>query len=105
MQRVFNGLAHRLMNAVGHQRIEARTFVDFVEVWNRFPFVQLPFSVAAFHRWAIFVIEGSFNQVTGRHDIFQALLILDANSVAAEIISDANRSDIHFALRENLIVG
>ncbi len=35
VQRVFDRLAERLVDAVGQQRVEAGAFVDFVEVRHR----------------------------------------------------------------------
>ena len=47
VQRVFDRLAHRLVNAIGHQPVEPGALVDFVEVRQRLAFVQHALAVAA----------------------------------------------------------
>ena len=44
-----------------------------------------------------------FGQVGGRRHVLQALLILDADRIAAELVRDAHGRDVHLALLENLI--
>ena len=105
MQRVFDRLAHRLVDAVGHQAVEAGAFVDFVEMDDRLAFEQHPLAVAALDRRTVGVVQHAFDQVAGRQQVLQALLILNADQVAAEIVGDAHGGDVHFALGENLLVG
>ena len=47
VQRVFDRLAHRLVDAIGHQAVEPGAFVDFVEVRQRLAVVQHALAVAA----------------------------------------------------------
>ncbi len=50
------------------------------------------------------LLSSPSTKIGSRRQIFQALLILDADGVAAELIGDAQRGDIHAALIENLCV-
>ena len=57
------------------------------------------------HRRTVHIIQQALGQVRRRRQVLQALLILDADGVAAEIVGDAQRGDVHLALFENLGVG
>ncbi len=51
------------------------------------------------------VVERAFDQIAGRQQVLQALLVLDADRVAAEIVGDAHGGDVHLALQQDLVVG
>ena len=56
-------------------------------------------------RRAIGVVERAFDQIAGRQQVLQALLVLDADQVAAEVVGDPHGGDVHLALLEDLRVG
>ena len=60
---------------------------------------------ARLHRRTIHVVQQPFDQIRCRHQVLQALLILNADRVAAEIVRDAHRGDVHLALHQDLLVG
>ena len=105
VQGVFDRLAHRLVDAVGHQAVQAGALVDFVEMQHRLALEEDSLAVAAFDRRAVGVVERAFDQIAGRQQVLQPLLILDADHVAAEIVGDPHGGDVHLALHENLVVG
>ena len=57
------------------------------------------------NRRAIDVVESPFDQIAGRRQVLQALLVLNADRLAAEFIGDAQGSDIHPALLKHLVFG
>ena len=105
VQRVFHRLAHRLMNAIGHQSVQPGAFIHFVEMRQRLAFVQHAAAVAAVDRRAIGIVQRSLDQVGCRQQILQSLLVLDADRVAAEIVGDPQGRDVHLALLVDLVVG
>ena len=65
MQGVFDGLAHRLVDAVGEQAVEAGAFVHFVEVRDGLAVVQHSLAVAAFYGRTIGVVQRPFDEIAG----------------------------------------
>jgi hypothetical protein len=57
------------------------------------------------HRRTVDIIQQTLHQVGCRRQVFQPLLVLNADDVAAEIVGDAQRRDVHLALIEDLGVG
>ena len=92
-------------DAVGDQPVEAGALVDFVEVRQRLALVEHAAVAASRHRRPVDVVQQALHQVRCRRQVLQALLILDADGVAAEIVGDPHRRDVHLALLEDLIVG
>jgi hypothetical protein len=68
-------------------------------------FVEHAPVAARAHRRPVHVVQQAFGQVGSRRQVLQPLLILDADGVAAEIVGDAQRRDVHLALLQNLRVG
>ena len=95
VQRVLDRLAERRVNAMRQQPVEARALVDFVEVRQRLAVEQHALAVARSHRRAVAVVERALDQVAGRQQVLQPLLILNADRVAAEVIGEAHRRDVH----------
>ena len=88
--------------AIGEQRVEAGAFVHFVEV-RRGPGRRRDRpSVRAVDRRAVDVVQQPLGEVGGGREVLQALLILDADRVAAEFVGDSRRGDVHLALVEDL---
>jgi hypothetical protein len=100
----FDWLAHGALHAVSHQGVEARALVHLVEVRQRLPLVQHAAAVAAPHRRAVGVVQRPFHQVARRQQVLQALLVLDADRRAPEVVGDPHGRDIHLALLEDLPV-
>ncbi len=59
---------------------------------------------AALVTGAVAVVEQALDEVGGGQEILQALLILDTDGLAAEVIGDAERGGVHFALEEDLLL-
>ena len=57
------------------------------------------------HRRTVHVVQQALDQVGGRREVLQALLILDADGVASEVVGDAQGGDVHLALLQDLVVG
>jgi hypothetical protein len=79
--------------------------IDFIEMDDRLAFEQHAFALSAVYGRPITVVEHAFEEAARGRQVFQALLVLDADEIAAEVIGDADRSDVHFALTENLFIG
>ena len=54
-------------------------------------------------RRAVGVVEHALDEVAGGQQVLQALLVLDADGVAAELVGDARGGDVHLALVEDLV--
>ena len=67
--------------------------------------VEHTLAIARTHRRTVGVVQRALDEIARGQQIFQPLLILDADGVAAEIIRDPHGGDIHFALQANLRVG
>src|SRR5690606_37682023 len=89
MERVFDGLAEGLVNAVGEEAVEAGAFVHFVEVRDGFAGAD-DFALGVFDGRTVAVVERAFDEVGGGEEILEALLVLDADGLAAEFVGDAH---------------
>ena len=69
---------------------------------QRFAFEEHALAIGAGHRRAVGVVEHAFDEIARRCEVFEALLILDADGVAAELIGEAHGGDVHFALQQDL---
>ena len=105
MQRGLHRLLQRLVHALGDDAVQAGTFVHLVEVQEALAFEDEALAVAGFHRRAVGVVEHALHQIAGGQQILQALLVLDADGLAAEVIRDAQRCGVHLALKAHLIAG
>ena len=105
VQRVFDRLAERAMHAIREQPVQPGALVHFVEMDHGLAFEEHPPSVARAHGRTIGVVQRAFHEVARGQQVFQSLLILDADGVAAEVIRDPHGGDIHFALEPDLRVG
>ena len=92
-------------DAIGDQRVQPGAFVHFVEVRQRAARHKARGRRRGVHRRTVDVVQQAFHQVGCRRQVLQALLILDADRVAAEIVGDAQRGDVHLALIQDLRVG
>src|SRR5688572_8858093 len=90
---------------VGNESIQPGAFIDFVEMGQCLTGEQDASSSRAFHCRPIDVVQQSFNEVAGWGEIFQPLLILNADGRAAEFVSESYGGDIHFALLQGLVAG
>ena len=60
--------------------------------------------VRTFDGSTVDIVQHPFGKVGCGREIFQALLVLNADRVAAELVGDAQSGDVHFALLEYLVV-
>ena len=91
-------------DAIGEESVDAGAFVNFVEVRQRLAGVEL-LTRGVEDRRAVDIVQQALDQVGSGGDVLEALLILDADGVAAEVIGDAQGGDVHLALLENLRIG
>ena len=56
-------------------------------------------------RRAVGVVEQALGEVRGRRHVLEALLVLDADGVAAEAVGDAHRGGVQPQLVEHLVLG
>ena len=97
--------AHRRPDPVGDERVDGHALVDLVEVREGEPGIQLTGAVAGVHGRSLDVVEQALREVTRGNGVLEALLILDAHRVEAEVVRDAQRRDVHPELAEQLRVG
>src|SRR3954462_15534787 len=71
---------------------------------DRFTFEQHALAIPTVDGRPIAIVEHSLDEIAGWEQVFQTLLILNADQVAAEVIGDADGGDIHFALQQDLCV-
>jgi len=105
VEGVFGRLTECVVDAVSEEGVKAGAFVDFVEVGERLALVEDAGAIAGGDGWAVRVVEHAFGEVAGGEEVVEALLVLDADGVAAEVIGEAHGGDIHFALKVDLSVG
>ena len=94
--------AHRLPQPVGHQRVDRHALVGLVEVRERLPVPQDARAVARADRRALDVVHQALGQVGRGGEVLEALLVLDAHRVEAEVVGDAQRGDVHLVLPAQL---
>ena len=104
MQGVGLGLTQRFVDAVGEEAIQTGALVHFVKVGDGFAFADHG-TVGAGDRRTFGGVQGAFDEVGSGEQIFETLLILNADGFAAEFIGDADGGHIHFALEQNLGFG
>ena len=105
VQRVLDGLLERFVDALRHQAVETRAFVYFVEMGERFAFEQNALAIAGFHGRTIAIVQRAFGEIARGRQIFQALLVLYADGVTAEIVRNAHGGDVGLALPKHLALG
>src|SRR5262249_51546706 len=62
-------------------------------------------SARALNRGTVDIVEQAFDQVAGRSEVLQTLLVLNADRRTTKFIREANGGDIHFALLQRLCLG
>ena len=91
-------------DAIGEDEVEAAALVHFIEVRQRAAGVE--FLARGVEGWrTVYIVEQAFDQVGRGDEVLEALLVLDADGVAAELVGDAQGGDVHLALLEDLRVG
>jgi hypothetical protein len=68
-------------------------------------FVEFFTASFAEDRRPVHIIQSAFDQVGGRAEIFEALLVLNADRCAAELVGDAHGCNIHLTLLKHLRLG
>ena len=104
MERGFGIVTEVRPDAVGDQRVKPRALVHFIEVRQRLVLVEHPSVASGPNRRPFHIIKQAFRQIRRRRQILQALLILNADGVAAILIGDAHSRDVHPALLDYLAV-
>ena len=89
------------MYALCHEGIESAALVDFVKVWVSFA-LKDDFTLGIFDRRPVGAVEHTFDEVGSRAKILEALLVLDADCVAAVGVTNAASGYIHFTLFDHL---
>ncbi len=91
VQRGLRREAQMRPDAVGHQRVQSRALVHFVEMRQRSSFIKHPTVATRTNGRPIGIVQQALSQVGGGRQILETLLILNADCVAAEIVRDAHR--------------
>src|SRR5688572_13587061 len=65
---------------------------------------QYPLSIARLHWRTLAIIQRAFDEIACGQQILQALLVLNPDTVATEIICNAYGSDVNLALPKNLLL-
>ena len=105
VQRVFDGLLERFVDSLREQGIKAGALVRFVEMRHGFAFEQNALAIAGFHGRTIAVVQRALREIARGQQIFQALLILNADAVTAEVVGEAHGGHVGLALPEHLALG
>ena len=92
-------------DAVGDEAVDPGALVDLVEVGEGLAGVEFGLGAFGVDGGAVGVVEEAFDEVGGGGHVFEALLVLDADGVAAEVGGDSCGGDVHLALVEDLIDG
>ena len=95
VQRVVGDESHRPPHPVGDERVDGDALVGLVEVRERPALVQHARAVARGHRRALGRVQHALGEVGCRHQILEALLVLDADGVEPEVVGDPQRGDVH----------
>src|ERR1039458_10224334 len=98
VQGVLRRKAQFAPQAIGHQAIQTGALIDFVEVRHRFTGKQHAAWSGGLDRWPVHIVQEAFCQVAGWSQVPQTLLVLNADSGAAEIVRELDGGDIHLAL-------
>ena len=105
VQGGFGRVAQLLPEPIRDQSIQAGTLIDFVEIGQGGPGIQRFARLFVLDGRPLDIVEQAFDQVRCRGEIFEALLILNPDGRAAELIGQAHGGDVHFALTQHLRLG
>src|ERR1035437_6220087 len=97
--------AQRRPHSVGDDGIDGRAFVDLVEVGHGLAGPQLTAGDGIENGRSRGIVEQAFREVRSRYHVLEALLVLDADGVAAEGLGHPDRGDVHLQLRRDLPFG
>src|SRR6185436_14856175 len=86
VQCILHRLAERSVDALREQPIESGALVHFVEMRDGPARVEHAFAVARTHGRTVRIVQRALDEIARWKQIFQPLLILDADGVAAEVI-------------------
>src|SRR3989338_373294 len=89
---------------ISDKSVQAGTLIDFVEMRHRLPGKELRARSLVTNRRTFDVVEQTFDKVGGGTEVFQSLLILNADCRATESVGHTHRRHVHFALHEYLLL-
>ena len=104
VERGFGRLLERGVHALRHKGVDAAALVDFVEVWVSLA-RENNVALGVFDRWAVGAVEHAFDEVGSGAKIFETLLVLDTECIAAVGVADAASGDVHLTLLDDLLLG
>ena len=102
VQCVFWFPAKPLPEFICHQSVESRTFVNLVEVWQRFSLEKFLARLCVKDRRPISIVQQSLSKIGGGGEIFQTLLILNADRRASKLVRNSHGGDVHLQLVNRL---
>src|SRR5271157_2427459 len=85
---------HRRPDAICDHRIDADALVNLIEMRQRPACIKLT-AISTVGRRTIDVVEQSLDEIGGGRQVFEPLLVLDADGVASELIGNAQHGDVH----------
>ncbi len=97
VEGVVGRVAELFPELVGDEAVESGAFIDFVEMGEGLAFVEFAAVFGEGGR-AIGAVEGAFDEVGCGGEVFEALLVLDADGGAAEFVGDADARRCTFCI-------
>lgn len=104
VQGGFGWLLECGVHALGHEGVDTTALVHFVEVWVGLAFED-DLAGCVLDRRTVCAVEHTFDEVGSGAEVLEALLILNAEGIATEGVTNAAGSNIHFALLDHLRLG
>jgi hypothetical protein len=104
VQGGFFRLACGLLHAIRDERVEPGSFVDFIKMHHGLAFEENPLAVTAADWRPVRIVERAFDKIARGQQVFQTLLVLNADCATAEVVGQPHGGDVHFALRKYLLV-
>ena len=105
VERVLRREAELTPELVGDKPVEPGALVHFVEVGKRLSREKLLAGHLVINGGTLDVVEESLDEVGGGSEVLEALLVLDADRGASELLGDTDGGDVHLALLEDLVLG
>ena len=105
VKRVLGREAELAPEPVGDESVEAGALVHFVEVGKRLAGEEFLAGHLVINGGTLDVVEESLDEIGGGGEVLEALLVLDADRGASELLGDADGGDVHLALLEDLVLG
>src|ERR1700730_3550884 len=105
MQCCFRWESEFLPDSIGDQGVEAGTLINLIEMRQWLAGIKFFTGDFIINRWTFRVIQNAFYQIGGGRQILEALLVLNSDCRTTKLVCDPNRSQVHLALLQDLVLG